>query len=103
MVPFSFKLEICLEGNMEIATIIFVFNINDKRMSLEVFHSWDALGNSAHPPLPSDYLVFIYWDHYRNQPLIWEHLAQGTCNGLQRSAHHVSHADEVAIWWIFSN
>lgn len=39
MVPFSFKLEICLEGNMEIDTIIFVFNINDKRMLLEVFHS----------------------------------------------------------------
>ena len=109
MVPFSFKLEICAEGNMEIHTIISVFDINlKKNVTKSVSHLILNTSQLCTSPtfvqsLPSDYLVSIYWDHNRNQPLIREHLAQGTCNGLQRIAHHASHADEVAIWWIFSN
>lgn len=40
MAPFSFKLEICVEGNMEIDTIISVFDINLKKNVIKVFHTW---------------------------------------------------------------
>ena len=94
---------------MEIDNIISVFNINlKKNASKNVSHLILNISQLCTSPtflqsLPSDNLVSIYWDHCRNQPLIREHLAQGTCNGLQRIAHHASHADEAAIWWIFSN